>query len=351
MSDLRSPTDAIRAHLAEWDVPYVELDCFGSADPSVIAEMVDRFCRSHLASPVRGYLFCTASQGSTHGVELVSGERVVLKTHPQLGSYACRPDSATAMRSVQRAMQHLRAKGFGCPEPVLGPTPLGRGLATVERHLDAGARGNGFDADCRMTMAEGLHEVIRELTPLRQDLPGLRRFFPSAPHLYPPPHSKLFDFPATEKGAGWIDQVARRARERAGAPSGLVIGHGDWRVEHLRFVAHRITSSYDWDSLMPAPEIHLVAAAAATHTADWSEPRARNLPTEVEIDAFIDAYGMARGDAFDRAERRAARAFAAYVIAYCARCQHAAHPNRERDDWPDDSWIGLLHLSGEALLA
>jgi hypothetical protein len=51
--------------------------------------------------------------------------------------------------------------------------------------------------------------------------------------LWRQPHDRRFDFPATAKGAEWIDRLAAEATRRlddaaAGEP---VVGHGDWRVE------------------------------------------------------------------------------------------------------------------------
>jgi hypothetical protein len=69
--------------------------------------------------------------------------------------------------------------------------------------------------------------------------------------LYPQPHSKIFDFKKNVAGAPWIDEFARHARQaQAQACSDKpVLGHADWRVEHLRFQNGMIVATYDWDSL------------------------------------------------------------------------------------------------------
>jgi hypothetical protein len=53
--------------------------------------------------------------------------------------------------------------------------------------------------------------------------------------LWPRPHSKLFDFDATRAGAQYIDEIAATARGRFAPLGRQVIGHLDWRAEHVRF--------------------------------------------------------------------------------------------------------------------
>jgi len=48
-----------------------------------------------------------------------------------------------------------------------------------------------------------------------------------------------------------------------------VIGHFDWRIEHVRLDDGRIVTSYDWDSLNAEREPVLVGATAHAFTADW----------------------------------------------------------------------------------
>jgi hypothetical protein len=76
------PVATIRKDIETWDSPFVELDCFGTYNAGQIATMVEGFCRHHLDSRVRGYLFYGASIGSTHGLQLEDGRNVVIKVRP-----------------------------------------------------------------------------------------------------------------------------------------------------------------------------------------------------------------------------------------------------------------------------
>jgi hypothetical protein len=357
MAGLRDPIETIRAHLARWERPVVDLDTFGTSEPEAIAEMVDAFCIEHLHSGVAGYLFCTASQGSTHGVSLVDGRRIVVKVRSLPDerfapvSEADRRLTRLGLASVHRAMEELTRHRFACPRPLVGPTPLGIGIATAETYIEHGAHGDGFEPDCRRVIADGLVRVIRILTPIRDELHGLRPFFQPRERRYPIPHSKLFDFDATSAGAEWIDAIADRARALSSHPGPIVVGHADWRVEHLRFAEGRISASYDWDSVLPLPETQLVGLTAASFTTDWSSYVGGRVPTVQAIRDFVEDYELARAGAFSADARTAIFAMAVYTAAYGARCLHSLEPTRSPMDWPEDSWPGLLRAAANTLLA
>ena len=350
MPELVDPVEAIRAHLERWKAPYPDLAVFETAEPEAIAQRVDAFCREHLGAGVVGYEFCTASQGVTHGVVLEGGERVVVKAHqpPELNPE--RYSDARALDSVHRALEHLHSHGFPCPRPLLGPKPLGRGLATVQELLDAGERGNGFRPEHRRAIVESLVELLRLLAPLKHELPGLLFFFQPGARLYPTPHSQLFDFEATAPGAEWIDAIARRARAASVHAGPPVLAHADWRIEHLRFADGRVSASYDWDSLSPMPETQLVGLTASAYTTDWSSYAPGRVPTVEAIPPFIADYERARGKPFSGEEHASILGMCVYAIAYGSRCQHSLAPRTHEGDWPEDSWPGLLRRSAAELL-
>ena len=101
-------------------------------------------------------------------------------------------------------------------------------------------------------IAEGLAQVLALLRDASGEYGYLARSS-LGKNLYPQPHSKLFDFEATAGGAEWIDDFARRARAADSFEAQPVQGHGDWRVEHLRFSHGQIVAAFDWDSLNLAP--------------------------------------------------------------------------------------------------
>jgi hypothetical protein len=127
-----------------------------------------------------------------------------------------------------------------------------------------------------------------------------------------------------------------------------VLGHADWRVEHLRFEDAKIVATYDWDSLAFRPETELVGLSAHGFTADWSVEGVRRIPTADDIRAFVADYETARARPFSKRERQSLFAHCVYCIAYGARCTHSLEPDKR--DWEEDTWPYLLRTEGDALL-
>jgi hypothetical protein len=145
-----------------------------------------------------------------------------------------------------------------------------------------------------------------------------------------------------------MDALAVRAREvRHRARGDRVVGHFDWRVEHARFEAGRLVTTYDWDSLHAELEPVLVGAAAHAFTADWQRGGFLSVPSLDEMRAFAEDYERTRGKPFDAAERSTLAASLVYSLAYTARCNHALQPTEEGG--PGD-FRPLLRAHGETLL-
>ena len=166
--------------------------------------------------------------------------------------------------------------------------------------------------------------------------------------LYAQPHSKLFDFEKTAKGAEWIDAFADRARRLESHEGKPVLGHADWRVEHLRFRDGRVVATYDWDSLAFCPETELVGISAHGFTADWTLEGVRRIPTADDIRTYVADYEEARGRPFSKRDRKSLFATCVYCIAYGARCTHSLEPDKR--DWEENTWPYLLRTEGEVLL-
>ena len=86
-------------------------------------------------------------------------------------------------------------------------------------------------------------------------LPSQLLTSPPADALWPTPHSRLFDFEATRAGAEDIDRLAVAARGRMRRADRTVLGHGDWRAEHVRVEGDVPVVAFDRDSTFQ----HLVA--------------------------------------------------------------------------------------------
>jgi hypothetical protein len=347
MAIVHDPVETLRLAILTWDCPFVELDCFGTESAERIVEMMDEFCRCHLGSKLCGYLFYGSSIGSTHGVRLEDGRDIVIKVRPPPETNPYLSHDRTTLGSVCRVMNWLADRGYPCPKPILGPTPTGKALATVEEFLDWGDRGNGFEPDCRKTIASGLAGLVTILRSFEGEVSCLKHFRRSK-SLYAQPHSKLFDLEKTAAGAEWIDAFAERARRAEPHEGKPVLGHADWRVEHLRFQGGEIVATYDWDSLAFRPEAELVGISAHSFTADWTLDGVRRIPTADDIRAYIADYEHARGQPFSKRERKSVLATCVYGIAYGARCTHSLEPNKT--DWEENTWPYLLRTEGEVLL-
>ncbi len=315
---MRDLSSLMALRFATWGgEPLLERDVFGTVDGERIAAIVDDFCHEHLGARVAGYEFFATSIGSVHGLRLEDDRRVVVKAHRPRVSI----DHLTAVQDVQK---RLGDSGFPAPRPLLGPTSLGHGVAVVEILLDRGTRADAHEPVVRRAVAAGLARLIERSKPLAR-LPGLAGWRAGHDRLWREPHDARFEFAATSEGAEWIERFAARAShmldEHATGPP--VVGHSDWRVEHLRFDRGELSAAYDWDSLAVAPEPVFAGAAAHGFTADWTVGRADQVPCLAESLAFLTDYQGARGMPFDDAQRSLARAALVATLAYAARCQHS----------------------------
>jgi hypothetical protein len=347
-------SSAIATVLAGWDgEPLLERDVFGTTDPERIATLVDRFCGRRLGSRIASYEFFATSAGSVHGVLLRDRRRVVVKAYR-------RGIDLRHLAAVQRVQARLADGGFAAPRPVLAPAPLVHGIAIIETLLDRGDWADAHDPAVRRAVAAGLARLVERTRPL-VGLPGLVSWREAYDRLWRQPHDRRFDFPATARGAEWIDRFAAEARRRlaehvAGDP---VIGHGDWRVEHLRFVDGALSAVYDWDSLAVGPEPVFAGSAAHAFTADWSIEGHQCIPTIEESLAFLADYEAARGARFTDGEQVAALSGLVAAMAYSARCEHSDRltafgtrpPAPPAAPIPTDGCLGILSRHGERLLS
>ncbi len=291
---------------------------FGTADPTQVAAMINRYCEEHLAG-VAGGIFYRSGVGIVVGVTLTDGRRVVLKVHRWNVSLA----RLAAVQQVQRA---LAERDLPAPTPLAGPTTLGQGIVTVEEYrpgTGAPARGPRSRATIARALCDFVAAASEVASPLDVGVPALLRA--RTDPLWPEPHSIRFDFGATASGAEWIDELAETARHGAvtvDAPD--AIGHFDWRVENLGFDGSgQVSAIYDWDAVARAPEAVIVGHSAAAYCTDWGHPETSWLPSVADMRGFVTDYEVARGRPFTHAERALVDASNLYVMAYGARCQHS----------------------------
>jgi hypothetical protein len=309
----------VAVHLCEWDTSpaFVELAIFQCDNALTIAEAVNSFCQHNLGASVARGLFYQSSIGSVSGVVLEDGRSVVIKAHqPQR--------SRQFLAEIVRIQSYLSERGVLATRVLAGPLPLGRGLAIAEAFSDIGAQADAHRPEIRRALARGLHTVVQTCNPLVETTSLLPELLaPDGEALWPTPHSKLFDFAATSSGAEWIDEIAAAAREQMNHAGRCVIGHGDWRQEHVRFTGNEPVAAFDWDSLTCEYEPALLGSVTHGFCADWSCVSRRQAPTLEEARAFKCDYEEARGATFSAEERRLCGASFAYACAYSARCAHA----------------------------
>ncbi len=348
------PAAVIAATYARWEgyLGHVERDVFGTTDPPELVAAVDAFCRERLGSGVGGYEFYAASVCSVHGVRLTDGRRVVVKVH--------RAGADTAhLEAVHAVQRHLADAGFPAPRPLVAPAPLAGGVAVAETMLSRDGWADAHDPAVRRLVAAGLARQIERCRELI-DLPGLKASGLVTRQLWSRPHDRRFDFVATAAGAEWIDRLAAEAWSRLGdeAAGDVVVGHNDWRVEHLRFAGGVLSAVWDWDSVSLGPEPAYVGSAAHTFPSDGTIDGLRCVPTLAEALAFIADYEEARGAPFSAAERRTATVSLVATMAYDARCEHSdartamgtRPPRSASNSVPADGFCGFLAAHGPGLL-
>lgn len=294
----------------------LEAEVFGTADPSIVAEVLSSLTLAATGAAVHGGRWYSSSVAAVAAVLLEDGREIVTRAYRPYNSRAF-------VAGVVRVQAHLARSGFPCASPLGGPVVVDDILGRAESLLfDPGMRRFGPQEMARS--AHGLAELVRLAGGI--DPAGLDASPMALPdtELYPPPHSPRFDFSATASGAEWIDEIATAARAAMTGGDSL-ISHGDWSARNIRLGPASLLCAYDWESLQYGPESRALGVAAAT----WRSLGAPNepmAPCATEIESYIHLYERARGRPFSAGQRQSARAAAVFALAYTARCEHALEP-------------------------
>lgn len=303
----------------------VDKAVFGTESPAEIEGVLSPFCRDLLGASIQEVMFYRIAAACVAGLRLSDGRSVVVKA--QRGG---RPERyLTACADLRRL---LVKEGFPCPSPLTGPVRVGPAWVTAEEMMTAGDKGDAHDPAIRKAIVRSLARMIA----ISESFEGAESFgrawFSGLPEgqVFPKPHSPLYNFDATKEGAEWIEALAAEARERRKFAEGpRVIGHFDYRVEHVRFEGGEVVSSFDWDSLHFEHLPVLIGSLAPHFTIDWHREDLVRTPTLDEMRAFVADFEDARGRPFTAEERFILTGSLVYGMAYSARCNHASNPHEE----------------------
>jgi hypothetical protein len=284
----------------------------GRVEQVDVAE-VDRWCRTHLGAGVAEELFRAGHLSEVVGVRLTSQMPIVVKIRRPAGRLE-------ACSSIHRAVFD---RGYPCPQPLVGLQAFGEWVASAEA-LVAGGELFPDSGRSPAPFAEALANLVA-LTPSLHNVGSLEPPLPWTPGkhrgsgLWPWPDDRDVDLNLVG-GPAWIDQAGWAAQRRlAGSRQPAVIGHGDWHSANLRWVGHHLRVAFDWDSTIAAPEPVIAGLAAAVYPVTREGTEA----TIEETQAFLEAYGVARGRPFNADETEEAWAAGLWNRSFDAKKQLA----------------------------
>jgi Ser/Thr protein kinase RdoA (MazF antagonist) len=295
---LRDPADGLLAR-----------DILGTDDPRRIADQVAAF----VGEPIANCALFTQSVGAVFVLDLVRGERIVVKVHA-FGPGSRTFETLDELEAVYAAQGELAACGVACARVLAPPRSFGEGrVAAVMSYLPAPPPDDPHAPATGAAMARELARIKGLLAgcklPQRWQLPAT---------LFAPAHNALFDL--HRAGGEWIDQRAAAARAVLETGATLASMHSDFSCANAIVAGGKIAAIYDLDSVCIADEPRIVAFAAVHFTYTGNAPW--QWPSRDQAGAFVAAYEVARGKPFDRAERARLDAAAIYGLAYTARCEH-----------------------------
>lgn len=294
-------------------------------------ELLADWCLGYLDVPLKRVLFRSGHVSEVVGVELLSGLHVVVKARPfQPRIVGC-----------LRVQAELAAAGFPCPRPLT--------VATRVRDLTVSAE-TGVPGGSPLPPEEGAAPFAALLARLIKSAPTPA----SVPDLTPSPPWTGWDDPGLRlwpdldehghdlnivTGPEWIDDAARRVRERLTSRPGRVrIGHGDWESQNIRWTDKDPLVVHDWDSVIAQPETAIVGLAAAV----WPRDERPNQTASVAQTAdFITSYQHLAGREWDSSEIRDAWAAGLWVRLFDAKQEAAEGGGPQLDRLASDIDVRL----------
>ena len=253
---------------------------------------VDGWCRANLHEAITRIIFQDGYLSTVLAVETTSGREVAVKIR--------RP--AERLEACAAVHRRVFVAGFACPEPLVGPEPLGPYLASAETLISGGALWptSGRSPNPFAQALAALIAAAPDPTEVSTLDPLLPWTGPDRQQsgLWPSPDDRDVDLNAVD-GPDWLDEAGRAARSRLEeSDAHVVVGHGDWHTGNLRWSGLRLHVAWDWDSVICASEAWIVGLAAAVYPTTTPGTEA----TIAETEGFLSAYQAARGRTFSAAE-------------------------------------------------
>lgn len=291
----------------------VEATLLGPLSRAEIDAWVARALRELTGTePVR-MLFRAGRIDAVYGVDAADGRRLVVKLHRP-------PVDLTVRAAVTRAQRALADAGFPCPRPVAGPATFDGRVVSVETLLATGGPVSGREPGVRRAIATGLAEHVAILGTV-PDLAGSVGpppawcVYEDGP--WPTPHDAVFDFSHPPAGYQWLDDYARRVsdvllRDRFREGREVVVGHADWYCGNLRFDGDRLVGAMDWDLIADTAPV-IAGQSAGGYLGEGT-------PTPDDVTAYLGDFEAAWARPFSTRDWATARAAAAWMIAFNARC-------------------------------
>ena len=284
------------------------------------------WCDCYLgARPVR-VLFRSGHLSEVVAAELADGRRVVIKAR----------QSGARIAGCTAVQKHLARAGFPCPAPLTAPVEAG-GLTVTAEDLVPG--GSQLPAEGGAAPFAALLARLINSAPGPADVPSLA---PSPPwtgwdhpgsRLWPDRDDRGRDLNRAP-GPVWVDNAARRVRERLSASAEpLLVGHGDWESQNIRWSDGRPLVVHDWDSVIAQPETAIVGLASAVWPAAGAPGEAASVAQSAD---FIACYQQAAGRQWTGREVQDAWAAGLWVRLFNA-----------KKDAADDGGPQLDRLAGE----